>query len=344
MVHMASKGTRAAMEGPQGQLERKAQKAHRAKKGSPGYAGLTGVPGPKGEYGPPGIKGDKGNHGGPPGPPGPKGDPTGPKGRKGDNGYPGEMGIYGPPGLKGAKGDYGGPPGLPGIIGPKGDKGNAGGPPGQPGLRSPPGMPGRSGMKGDPGQPGLPGEKGSRCSALKPGCFYDQDYSYGETFDMVTDGFHVVTTLDECARSCPLNVEIDCKFWSFDHKILRCRHYTSANMRARGHGLTSGPRACGGSASCEEPWVQLKSGCYLLVPIPMANSSPGNLLTGVHAEAHSFCQEHFESAGLLQIDNEEEKSVVEEHFQLLYKERMLGLAMEPQSFTKVMAQVMARAT
>merc|ERR1712192_27575 len=225
-------------------------------------------------------------------------------------------------------GNAGGPPGMPGSLGLRGMKGDAGFP----------GMPGQSGMKGDAGQPGVPGvpaERGSRCSALRPGCFYDQDYSYGETFDMVTDGFHVVTTLDECARSCPLNVEIDCKFWSFNHKILRCRHYTSANMRAKGHGLTSGPRACGGSTSCEEPWVQLKSGCYLLVPIPMANLSPSNLLTGIHAEAHSFCQEHFESAGLLQIDNEEEKIAVEEHFQLLYKERMLGLAMEPQSFTMV---------
>ena len=35
------------------------------------------------------------------------------------------------------------------------------------------------------------------------------------------------------------------------------------------------------------------------------------------------------------LTDEEEKIAVEEHFQLLYKERMLGLAMEPQSSTLV---------
>ena len=85
------------------------------------------------------------------------------------------------------------------------------------------------------------------------------------------------------------------------------------------------------------------------------------MLRQIHAEADSFCQEHFESAGLLQIDSkmgggggvvpkkpfsfqipsltdEEEKTAVEEHFQLLHKEHMLGLAMDwtkPQSSTMV---------
>ena len=81
------------------------------------------------------------------------------------------------------------------------------------------------------------------------GCFHEQNYGYGDPLAMVIDGFHYVTTLDECERSCPLNIEIDCKFWSYDQNTERCRHYTSANMRAREYGWTSGPRACGGMIS-----------------------------------------------------------------------------------------------
>merc|ERR1712212_485603 len=217
----------------------------KGEKGEVGLAGLPGRSGMPGPYGPPG---------------GPKGD----KGNKGDHGQPG----------------FTGPPGLPGMTGQKGDKGNDGGPPGPPGRHGLPGLPGQKGDHGLPGnhgqpgftgppgrwgpkgEPGLPGRQGSTGAVKKPGCFHDHDYCYGGSEYMVTDGTHLVTTLDECERSCPLNVEIDCKFWSYNRNTERCRHYTSANMRAREYGWTSGPRTCGGSASCEDPWVQLKSGCY----------------------------------------------------------------------------------
>merc|ERR1712212_271227 len=313
--------------------------------GVKGSQGSQGIKGSRGDYGMPGFpgqKGDKGSHGGPPGPTGPKGSQgsQGSKGYPGLPGPPGQKGEYGIIGQKGAKGDYGGPPGLPGIPGQKGDYGLPGnqGQPGFPGLPGQKGDYGLPGNQGPPGRWGPKGEPGLPGAVMKPGCFHEQNYGYGDPLAMVIDGFHYVTTLDECERSCPLNVEIDCKFWSYDQNTERCRHYTSANMRTREYGWTSGPRACGGSASCEDPWVQLKSGCYLSVPIPMGNSRrrTGNLLRQIHAEANSFCQEHFESAGLLQIDNEEEKTAVEEHFQLLHKEHMLGLAMDwtkPQSST-----------
>jgi len=311
----------------------KGDKGEMGFEGRQGLPGLEGLPGMKGDHGIPGKngipgkKGAKGNHGGPPGPPGPMGEKGnhggppgppgewGPKGSKGDQGYPGLPGMDGRPGhegLQGMKGDQG-YPGLPGM-GPKGSKGDEGYR-----MPGPPGMPGRSGPKGIPGN-----------DAPMPGCWVDIGHSYGTSTTLssrsegVKDGAgQLVEDVEECKRSCPLNVEIECQFWTFDTDAqntgARCRHFSSVSERVPMAGFISGPRACGsyGSERCEHPWVQLDSGCYISVPIPIED----------HIMAEFFCREHFK-AGLLQINDEAEKRAVEEHFQLLYKDQKLGLAMD----------------
>jgi len=266
--------------------------------GRPGMPGKPGFPGIKGNPGLPGINGRAGQKGQP-------GNPGGP---------PGRDGIPGRPGLKGEKGNHGGPQGYPGI----------------PGLPGSPGLPGRAGPKGYPGK-----------DALRPGCFHDSGYGYVGTSTHTTstepiesvkdEGGRLVKELEECARSCPLNVEIDCQFWTFNTDFqnmgaeARCRHLSSVTERFPQSGVISGPRACGsyGSDSCEHPWVQLDSGCYLSVPIPITRTQKR-----IHYAADSFCQDNLESAGLLQINDDDEKMAVEEHFQLLHKEQKLGLAMD----------------
>jgi len=330
-------------------------------KGEPGNP--DGPPGRDGLPGPPGAKGEKGNYGGPQGPPGIKGSKgsQGDQGQKGYAGVPGlegrpgmkgEYGFAGQPGEKGEKGNYGGPPGPPG---PQGQKGNYGGPPGPPGEwvkgdKGDPGLTGSKGIDGHPGWPGNKGQKGSEGVGLAgmpgrmgpkgepgatstPGCFYDRGYSYditnGQSEGVKDEGGHFVSTLEECERSCPLNVEIDCQYWTFSPNMGRCKHFSSVTRRLGSTDSTSGSRACGGSDSCEHPWVHLGTGCYLLVSIPMEPRTKGTLRWFyMHNEAENFCQDHFESAGLLQINNEEEKRVVEEHFQFLYKQQKLALAVD----------------
>jgi len=293
-------------------------------RGVPGFPGQKGERGPAGFVGQPGMKGNQGE-------PGMKGE-----------WYKGMKGSQGERGQKGERGNHGGPPGPRGPPGPQCSKGEQG-LPGYPGRDGgPPGPPGEWGPKGEQGFDGRPGAKGNPGDVRKPGCFHDYGHIYRpldppsttEEDDMeedvepnngVTDeGGQLVTSLEECERSCPLNVEIDCQFWTFNTDPdpgVPCRHWSSVGKRFSGHSRwVSGPRACGGSDSCEHPWVQLGSGCYLSVPIP--------IYYNYHDYADSFCQKQFESAGLLQINDEDEKRAVEEHFQSLHKERKLGLAMD----------------
>jgi len=338
------KGEKGNYGGPQGPPGIKGSKGSQGDQGQKGYAGLPGLegrPGMKGEYGfagQPGEKGEKGNYGGPPGPPGPKGQkgnyggPPGPPGEwvKGDKGDPGLTGSKGIEGL----------PGLPGYPGPRGLPCNpdaiSDGLPRRPGRDGVPGRPGSKGQKGSEGvglagMPGRMGPKGEPGATSTPGCFYDRGYSYditnGQSEGVKDEGGHFVSTLEECERSCPLNVEIDCQYWTFSPNMGRCKHFSSVTRRLGSTDSTSGSRACGGSDSCEHPWVHLGTGCYLLVSIPMEPITTRLFYNG-HNEANNFCQDHFESAGLLQINNEEEKRVVEEHFQFLYKQQKLALAVD----------------
>ena len=71
-----------------------------------------------------------------------------------------------------------------------------------------------------------------------------------------------MSTLEECERSCPLNVEIDCQYWTFSPKTGRCKHFSSVTWRILADALsqpspnwpytTSGPRACGGKISLRD--------------------------------------------------------------------------------------------
>ena len=96
---------------------------------------------------------------------------------------------------------------------------------------------------------------------FNPGCFHDSGYGYVGTSTHTTstepiesvkdEGGRLVKELEECARSCPLNVEIDCQFWTFNTDFqnmgaeARCRHLSSVTERFPQSGVISGPRACG---------------------------------------------------------------------------------------------------
>merc|ERR1719370_1863646 len=137
-----------------------------------------------------------------------------------------------------------------------------------------PGYPGPKGDRGFPGMSGYPGEKGNAGrDGLQPGCFYEHQWIYQMETSSTSRRTHhevrdetgsTVRTLEECQKSCPLNVEIDCQYWTFGAG--GCSHFSSVSARYPHGGYTSGPRACGGSDICEHPWIQLDSGCYLLVP------------------------------------------------------------------------------
>ena len=118
---------------------------------------------------------------------------------------------------------------------------------------------------------------------FNPGCFHDSGYEYAGTYHVLPprhttssepsegvkdEGGQFVKDVKECERSCMLNVEVDCQFWSFNTDFQSmgawyapCKHFSSVSQRVPRSGFISGPRACGSYGTSQNFVFSLAVGC-----------------------------------------------------------------------------------